>query len=67
MKKCIKSELVEVYYGFEIRRETDKHYDPETGELYGHAQVFYAVCDEDCMIGSFKTFKEARKFIEKIL
>lgn len=65
--KCIKSDFVETYHGFEIRRETDRPYRPDTGEFYGHARVFYVVYDGDWMVDSLKTLKEAKKYIEKLL
>lgn len=69
MTKFFKSELVESYYGFLIYKEWDKDYNPFTGEYSGHAKVFYAVIDptEDEMLDSFKTLREAKKFIEKII
>ena len=65
--KNIKSELRERFHGFDIYREEDRPYRPDTGEFYGHTQVFYAVCDGDWMLESFKTIKEARAYIEKLL
>ena len=67
MTKCVKCEVVETYYGFTINREEDKKVDIITEEPYGRATVFYTVNDGDDMLESFKTLKEARKWIEKIL
>ena len=65
--KNISSEYRETYHGFDIFQEIDRPCRPDTGEFYGHAQVFYAVCDGDWMLESFKTINEARKYIEKLL
>ena len=69
MTKFFKSELVGSYYGFLIYKEWDKDYDPFTEKFSGHAKVFYTVIDPstDEMLDSFKTLREAKKFIEKIL
>lgn len=69
MQKCIKHEIIETYFGFQISKEWDKEYDPIMDEYKGQAKVFYAVIDptEDVMLESFKTLKEAKKWIEKIL
>jgi hypothetical protein len=64
---CIKSEKVENYHGFIICREEDKKRDPETLETYGHTKVYYTVYDGDDMLENFKTLKDAKKWIEKIL
>ena len=65
--KCIKCEVVDTYYGFNINREEDRMYDDDTDEYSGRVRVFYAVNDGDDMLESFKTIKEAKKWIEKIL
>lgn len=67
MMRCVKCEVVETYYGFTICREEDKKVDIITEESYGRPYVFYTVNDDDCMLESFKTLKEAKKYIEKIL
>lgn len=67
MTKCVKCEVVDTYYGFTINREEDKKVDIFTGETYGRTTVFYTVNDGDDMLESFKTIKEAKKWIEKIL
>ena len=64
--KNISSTLVDYYKDYEIRREVDKRVDTFTGETYGHAFVFYAVVFDDCLIESFKTIKDARRYIDKI-
>lgn len=65
--KCIKCTVLEIYYGFTINREEDRMYDDDIDEYSGRIKVFYTVNDEDCMLESFKTLKEAKKWIEKIL
>lgn len=65
--KCVKCEVVETYYGFTITREEDKKVDILTEEPYGRSYVFYAVNDDDGMLESFKTLREAKKWIEKII
>ena len=66
--KCIKAEQIEERYRFRINREEDRSYNEITGEYSGRIYVFYTVNDpEDGMLESFKTLKEARKYIEKIL
>ena len=67
MTRCVKCEVVETYYGFTITREEDKKFDPFTFETYGRATVFYVVNDGEDMLESFKTLKDAKKWIEKIL
>ena len=66
--RCIKAEQIEERYGFTINREEDRAFDDFTGEYSGRVYVFYTVNDpEDGMLESFKTIKEAQKYIEKIL
>lgn len=66
--RCIKAEQIEERHGFTINREEDKQYNDFTGEYYGRTYVFYTVNDpEDGMLESFKTLREAQKYIEKIL
>lgn len=67
MTRCVKCEPIETYYGFIICREEDKKVDFITEEPYGRSTVFYTVNDDDCMLESFKTLREAKKWIEKIL
>lgn len=70
MTRCIKCEIVETYYGFTITREEDKKVDIFTNETYGRTTVFYTVYEDvenGDMLESFKTLKEAKKWIEKIL
>lgn len=65
--RCIKCEVIEERYGFTINREEDRQYDDFTGEYSGRTKVFYTVNDEDWMLESFKTLKEAQKYIERII
>lgn len=66
--RCIKAEQIEERHGFTINREEDKQYNDFTGEYYGRTYVFYTVNDpNDGMLESFKTLREAQKYIEKIL
>lgn len=67
MTRCIKSEIIETYYNFTICREEDKKVDIFTNETYGRTTVFYTVYDGDDMLENFKTLKEAKKWIDKIL
>ena len=66
--RCIKAEQIEERHGFTINREEDRQYNDFTCEYYGKTYVFYTVNDpEDGMLESFKTLREARKYIEKII
>ena len=67
MTRCVNCKVIETYYGFTINREEDKKVDPFTDETYGRTTVFYTVNDSDNMLESFKTLREAKKWIEKIL
>ena len=66
--RCIKAEQVEERYGFTINREEDRAYNDFTGEYSGRVYVFYTVNDpEDGMLESFKTLKEAQRYIDRII
>lgn len=66
--RCIKAEQIEERHGFTINREEDRQYNDFTGEYHGRTYVFYTVNDpDDGMLESFKTLREAQKYIEKIL
>lgn len=65
--RCIKSELVESRNGFTINREEDRLFDPFTFEFHGRIRVWYTVNTEDDMLDSFKTLKEARRYIDNVL
>lgn len=67
LTKCVKCTFIETYYGFTINKEWDKRIDPLTFEPYGNASVFYTVNDGEWMLESFKTIKEARQYITKLL
>ena len=62
MMKCIKCEEIEQVNGFTICREEDRKQDVFTGEYSGRVRVFYTVNTDDCMLDSFKTLAEARRF-----
>ena len=66
MTKCVRSMLVDYYRDYEIYREVDKHVDPSTFETYGHERVFYVVYSGGWMLESFKTIKDARRYIDKL-
>ena len=66
--RCIKAEQVEERYGFTINREEDRAYNDFTGEYSGRVYVLYTVNDpEDGMLESFKTLKEAQRYIDRII
>lgn len=70
--RCVKSDVVETRYGYQIAKEVDKKINPDTDETYGHGKVFYAVYGDDgngdiMMFESFKTVTEARRFIDRLL
>lgn len=63
----IKYETIDTYFDYNILREEYKVYNDDTGKYSGKAKVFYTVYDDEWTLESFKTLKEARKFIETIL
>ena len=67
MTRCVDCKVVESYYGYTINREESKKVNPFTDEIYGRKYVFYTVNDGEWMLESFKTLKEAKKYIEKLL
>lgn len=70
MTRCIECKIIETYYGYAITREVDKKIDLLTNEPYGRATVFYTVYEDvenGDMLESFKTLKEAKKYIDKLL
>lgn len=50
-----------------IVRSEVRPYNPITGLIYGHTRVYYDVCDADDMLGSFKSYREAMKFIKEVI
>ena len=67
---CVKSDWVDVYRGMYIYRECDKVWDDTKGTTVGHAKVYYAIYvpdgKEEILTESFKTLKEAKKYIDYI-
>lgn len=67
---CVKSDWVDVYRGMYIYRECDKTWDDNKGRPAGHAKVYYAIYvpdgKEEILTESFKTLKEAKKYIDYI-
>lgn len=64
MTKNVKCEQIETRNGYTINREEDRKVDIMTGETKGRAMVFYTVNDDDFMLDSFKTLREARKYAD---
>lgn len=64
MTKNVKCEQIETRNGYTINREEDRKIDIMTGETKGRAMVFYTVNDDDFMLESFKTLREARKYAD---
>lgn len=64
MTKNVKCEQIETRNGYTINREEDRKVDIMTGETKGRAMVFYTVNDDDFMLESFKTLREARKYAD---
>lgn len=50
-----------------IIRSEAKPCDPITEQVHGHTRVYYDVCDADNMIASYKTLREAKKFIKEMI
>lgn len=65
---CVKSDWVDSYRGMYIYKEFDKTYDSAKGKFVGHAKVYYAIYTpdgkEEILTESFKTLKEAKKYID---
>lgn len=64
MMRCIKCEQLEVRNGYTINREEDRECNIFTGECSGRIKVFYTVNDDELMLESFKTLREARKYAD---
>ena len=65
MTKCIKCEQLEVRNGYVICREEDRKFDDFTGEPKGKVKVFYTVNDDELILESFKTLREAQRYADK--
>lgn len=64
--RCIKCEVLENRSGYTIAREEDQKIDMLTLEPKGRTYVFYTVNDEEMILGSFKTVKEARRYADEL-
>lgn len=64
MMRCIKCEQLEIRNGYTINREEDRKYNALTGEYSGRIKVFYTVNDDEFILESFKTLKEARRYAD---
>ena len=64
MMRCIKCERLEVRNGYIINREEDRKMDDFTGEFSGRVKVFYTVNDEEIILESFKTLREAQRYAD---
>lgn len=67
---CVKSDWVDSYRGMYIYKEQDKMWDDYDGKPIGRAKIFYAVYvpdgNEEVLTESFKTLREAKKYIDYI-
>lgn len=67
---CVKSEWCQAYRGCYIYKEWDKRRNEYTEELFGRANLYYAIYvpdgNEEILTESFKTLKEAKKYIDYI-
>lgn len=67
---CVKSDWVDSYRGMYIYKEQDKMWDDYDGKPIGRAKIFYAVYvpdgNEEILTESFKTLREAKKYIDYI-
>lgn len=62
--RCIKAEKIEERNGYQINREEDRKYNAFTDEYSGRVRVFYTVNDDEDMLESFKTLREAQKYAD---
>lgn len=65
MKRCVKSQFLETRNGYTLNREEDREIDPLTMEPKGRTYVFYTVNDDELMLESFKTLRQARKYADE--
>ena len=66
MTKCVKCEALETRNGYTISREEDRKIDAFTLEPQGRTYVFYTVNDDEMMLDSFKTLREARRYADNL-
>lgn len=64
MRRCIKCEVIENRNGYTINKEQDKSYDPIMDVYFGKTTTFYTVNNEELMLESFKTLREARRYAD---
>ena len=64
MRRCIKCEVIENRNGYTINKEKERSYDPIMGEYFGKIVTYYSVNDEELMLDSFKTLREARRYAD---
>ena len=64
MMRNIKCEQLEVRNGYTNCREEDRNWNEYKEEFTGKVHVFYTVNDDELMLESFKTLREARKFAD---
>lgn len=64
MTRCVKCEIIETRNGYTINREEDRKIDELTYEPKGRAKVFYTVNDEELILESFKTLREAQRYAD---
>ncbi len=53
--------------GYQIIRSVTRDFNDFTMEYYGRKKVWYDVCDEEDILDSFKTLREAKKSLKEIL
>lgn len=64
MRRCIKCEVIENRNGYTINKEKERSYDPIMGVYFGKIVTYYSVNDEELMLESFKTLREARRYAD---
>ena len=63
----LKHEVVAEIDGCQIIRSESRTFDPWTGALRGKTKVYYDVCQDEEMLDSFKTRRQAEKFLKCLL
>lgn len=63
----IRNDVVATIGEVEIIRSEAKKCDPVTGQLSGHAVVFYDVCYDDDLLDSFKTLSAAKSYAKTVI
>lgn len=64
MRRCIKCEVIENRNGYTINKEKERSYDPIMDVYFGKIVTYYSVNDEELMLESFKTLREARRYAD---